>query len=70
MNLWMVYICNMKSSGKYERWEKGECNLHRWPKSWKICGCSGSFWEFQRHLVDREGQKEKGNYCTKLKKES
>ena len=21
--------CNLKSSGKYERWEKGECTLHR-----------------------------------------
>ena len=30
MNLWMVYICNMKSSGKCntKRWEEGECTLH------------------------------------------
>ena len=21
--------CTLKSSGKYERWEKGECTLHR-----------------------------------------
>ena len=34
MNLWMVYTCNMKSSGKYKRWGEGECTLHRWPKSW------------------------------------
>ena len=32
MNLWLVCTWNMKSSGKYERWEKGECTLHRWPK--------------------------------------
>ena len=43
MNLWMVYTCNMKSSGKYERWEEGECTLHRWPKSWEICGCTRPF---------------------------
>ena len=43
MNLWMAYTCNMKSSGKYERWEEGECTLHRWPKSWKICGCARTF---------------------------
>ena len=30
--------CNMKSSGNYERWEEGKCTLHRWPKSWGICG--------------------------------
>ena len=26
----MVYICNMKNSGKYntKRWEEGECTLH------------------------------------------
>ena len=29
---------NMKSSGKYEKWEEGECTLHRWPKSWEILG--------------------------------
>ena len=41
MNLWwMVYVCNMKSSGKYERSEEGECTLHCWPKSWEICGCT------------------------------
>ena len=33
MNLSMVYTCNMKSSGKYERWEEGECTLYGWPKS-------------------------------------
>ena len=29
LNLWMVYTCNMKNSGKYEtrRWEEGECTL-------------------------------------------
>ena len=43
MNLWMVYTCNMKSSGKYERWEEGECTLHRWPKSWEICGFTRPF---------------------------
>ena len=32
--------CSMKSSGKYERWEEGECTLHRWPKSWEICTIS------------------------------
>ena len=44
MNLTMVYICNMKSSWKYnikrweeggnyiaKRWEEGECTLHCWP---------------------------------------
>ena len=35
--------CNMKSSGKYERWEEGECTLHRWPKSWEISGCARTF---------------------------
>ena len=41
MNLWwMVYVCNMKSSGKYERSEEGECSLHCWPKWWEICGCT------------------------------
>ena len=32
MNVWMVYNCNMKSSGKYKRWEEGECSFYRWPK--------------------------------------
>ena len=27
MNLWMVYICNMKSSGKYKWFEDGGCAL-------------------------------------------
>ena len=38
----MVYICNMKSSGKYntKRWEEGECTLHCWPKSSEIYDCS------------------------------
>ena len=39
MNLWMVYTCNMKSSGKYKRWEEGEWTLHRWTKSWEVSGC-------------------------------
>ena len=30
MNLWMVYTCNLKSSGKYKRLKEGECNQ---------CGC-------------------------------
>ena len=48
MNLWMVYICNMNSSGKYntKRWEVGECTLHCWPKSSEICDCSRLFYEF------------------------
>ena len=29
MNLIMVYTCNMKSPGKYTRWEEGERALHR-----------------------------------------
>ena len=46
---------NMKSAGKYERWEEGEsfciyfaveCTLHRWPKSWEICGCTRPFYDF------------------------
>ena len=28
MNLSVVYTCNMKSSGKYERWEEGDCALN------------------------------------------
>ena len=44
--------CYMKSSRKYERWEEGECTLHRWPKSWEICGGTRPFQEFQSHLVD------------------
>ena len=28
INFWMVYTCNMKSSGKDERWEEGKCTLH------------------------------------------
>ena len=45
MNLWMVYAW---SSGKYKTksWEEGECTLHRWPKSLKICGCGRPFYEF------------------------
>ena len=39
--------CNMKSSGKYERWEEGECTLHRWPKSWEICGFTDHFRNFK-----------------------
>ena len=37
MNLWMVCICNMKSSGKYntKRWKEGECNLNCWPNHQK-----------------------------------
>ena len=59
MNLWMVYICNMKRSRKYKRWEEGECILHRWPKSWEICACNRPFYEFQRHLVESEEQHQK-----------
>ena len=33
MNLWMIYTYNLKSSGKYKRWEDGECTLHHWPIS-------------------------------------
>ena len=40
MNLRIVYMCNMKSFGKHERLEEGECTLHRWPKSGEICGCT------------------------------
>ena len=45
MNLWIVYIGNMKSSGKYnlKRWEEGECTLHCWPKSSEIYDCSRIF---------------------------
>ena len=43
MNLWMVCTCNMKSSGKYKRWEEGECSLPPWPKSWEICKCTRPF---------------------------
>ena len=43
MNWWMAYTCNMKSSGKYERLEEGECALHHWLKSWEICGCTRPF---------------------------
>ena len=42
-NLWLVYTCNMKSSGKYKGWKEGECTLHRWPKSREICGCTRPF---------------------------
>ena len=30
-------------SGKYERWKEGEYILHRWPKSWEICGFTRPF---------------------------
>ena len=45
MNLWIVYICNMKSSGKYntKRWEEGECTLHCWPWSSEIYDYSRPF---------------------------
>ena len=43
INLWRVYTWNMKSSGKYERREEGECTLHRWSRSWEICGCTSPF---------------------------
>ena len=43
MNLWMVHTCYVKSSEKYERWEESESTLHRWPKSWEICGCTRLF---------------------------
>ena len=48
MNLRMVYICKIKSSGKKntKRWEEAECTLHCWPKSSDICDCSRPFWEF------------------------
>ena len=72
--------CNMKSSGgKDERWEEGECTLHRWPKLWEICGCTRPFSEFKRHLAiwlivecnieNEDGILQgKGNHCSKLKK--
>ena len=64
--------CNIKSSGRYERWEEFS-TLYRWPKSFEICGCTRPFWEFQRHLVvyNIENEEEilgKGNYCSTLKK--
>ena len=37
---------NMKSSGKYDRWEEDECALHRWGKSCEICGCTRPFLKF------------------------
>ena len=43
MNSWMVYTCNIKSSGKDERWKEGEYTLYRWPKSWVVCGCIRPF---------------------------
>ena len=44
INLWVVYTCNIKAlESTYERWEKGECTLYRWPKSWEICGCTRPF---------------------------
>ena len=43
MNLWMAYTCNIKSSGKYERWEEGEYTLYRWAKLWEICACARPF---------------------------
>ena len=59
-------------------WEEGECTLHRWPKSWKICGCTRPFYEFSKRLVasgvqhrkyeDRILIQGKGSYCSKLKK--
>ena len=70
----------MKSSGgKDERWEEGECTLHRWPKLWEICGCTRPFSEFKRHLAiwlivecnieNEDGILQgKGNHCSKLKK--
>ena len=72
MNLGMVYTCNMKISGKYERREERECTLHHCPKSWESCDCTRPFQELQRHLVDSgvQHQKSRGNYCSKLKKES
>ena len=45
LNLWMVYICKIKSSGKKntKRREEAECTLHCWPKSSDICDCSRPF---------------------------
>ena len=44
MSLWMVYTCSMHAlQNTYERWEKGECTLHRLPKSWEICGSTRPF---------------------------
>ena len=39
----MIYTCNMKSSGKYKKWEEGECALHPWPKPKEISGCTRPF---------------------------
>ena len=41
----------MKRSGKYERLEEGESlciyfAVECTPKSWEICGCTGTFLEF------------------------
>ena len=48
MNLWMVYIWNMKSSEKYnmKKYEEGECTSHCRLKSSEICDCSRPFQEF------------------------
>ena len=37
----------MKSSGKYKRWEEGECTLHRCPKSWETLVALDQFWYFK-----------------------
>ena len=43
MNGLAITTCNIKSYGKYERWDEGEWTLHRWPKSWEICDCARPF---------------------------
>ena len=32
-----------KALGKHKIWEEGQYNLHSWPKSWEICGCTRPF---------------------------
>ena len=54
MNLRMIYTCNIKSSGKYERWEENECTLHRWPKSWEILVLPDHFRNFKWILLIAE----------------
>ena len=59
VNLWMVHTCNMKSSGKCEILEEGECALHRWPKSWETCVVLDYFRNFKDKLLLEKLKKEK-----------
>ena len=79
MNLRMIYTCNMKSSGKYERRKEGECTL--------LCIVNRNheisvvildhFWNFKgiQLIVEQNIENEeiiliqgKENFCAKLKK--